>query len=98
MQIGSCLAMVIGRYVFKDLFANLIKKSKVLRALNKALRIKGAKIIMLFRLTPVMPFNIMNYGIGATSVSLRDFFLGGFGMLPELIILIYVGSAISNFK
>lgn len=34
------------------------------------------------RLSPFLPFNVLNYLMGVTSVTLRDFLLGSFGMLP----------------
>jgi len=90
--------MSIGRYIFKELFDDVVKKSKFLSALDLALEHKGSKIIFLLRMTPIVPFSIMNYGFGATSVSARDFVVGGFGMIPEMMIILYFGTAISSVK
>ena len=68
-QFGSLIALLIGRYLLRDMLFPIIHKHRILIALDNALRNKGAKIIFLFRCTPIMPFNVMNYGMGATSVS-----------------------------
>ena len=52
--------------------------------------------MMLLRMSPIMPFCIMNYGLGATSISVKDFALGGFGMIPEMVIILYFGTAINS--
>lgn len=67
-------------------------------AVDKAFKHKGLKIMLLLRMTPIMPFSIFNYALGATSVSLSHFAIGGVGSVPEMIILIYFGTAISNVK
>ena len=57
---------------------------------------KGAKIIFLLRLTPLVPYNIANYLIGATSVKLLDFMIGNIGQIPEWAMVLYIGNAFSK--
>jgi len=47
-------------------------------------------------MSPVIPFNLYNYGMGVTGVKLWHYVLGGFGMIPGITIYCYFGSAISN--
>jgi uncharacterized membrane protein YdjX (TVP38/TMEM64 family) len=42
------------------------------------------------------PFTILNYMFGITAIRVRDFMLGGFGMLPGAIVYIFLGTTISN--
>ena len=56
---------------------------------------KGAKIIFLLRLTPLVPYNIANYLIGATSVKLLDLMIGNIGQIPEWAMVLYIGNAFS---
>lgn len=62
--------------------------------MDKVLLKKGLKIIFLLRLCPFVPFSFLNYALGPTSLKAVDFFLGNFGQIPEMILLIYLGSAI----
>jgi uncharacterized membrane protein YdjX (TVP38/TMEM64 family) len=48
----------------------------------------------LTRLSPVFPFNLLNYSYGLTSVSLRDYFFASWaGMIPGTILYVYIGFA-----
>ena len=63
------------------------------RALNRALKAQGLRIVMLMRLSPVFPFNILNYVLGATSLSVRSFVAGSaVGMIPGTFLCAYAGS------
>ena len=49
--------------------------------------------MFLTRLSPVFPFNLLNYAYGLTSVSLRDYFFASWvGMIPGTILYVYIGS------
>ena len=43
-----------------------------------------------------MPFNVLNYLFGITAVSLKDYLIGGFGMIPGTIVYVYIGTTIGN--
>ena len=50
------------------------------------------------RLSPLIPFNLFNYFMGITGVSLRNYALGGFGMIPGTLVYVYFGTALSNIS
>ena len=52
---------------------------------------QGLKIVTLLRLSPVFPFNLLNYGLGLTRVRLVDYVLACFGMLPGTLLYVYYG-------
>jgi uncharacterized membrane protein YdjX (TVP38/TMEM64 family) len=50
--------------------------------------------VFLTRLSPVLPFNLLNYAFGLTAVPLRTYVLASWiGMLPGTIMYVYLGSA-----
>ena len=50
------------------------------------LRDQGVVAVIVARLTPVLPFTIVNYGAGVSAVSMRDFVLGtAVGIVPGTI-------------
>jgi len=66
-------------------------------ALDQAVKREGFKIVLLMRLSPVFPFNLLNYAFGLTQVSFRDYVLASWiGMLPGTIMYVYLGSAAQN--
>jgi uncharacterized membrane protein YdjX (TVP38/TMEM64 family) len=49
--------------------------------------------VLLARLTPALPFFLLNYAFGVTSVKLREYVLGSWlGMIPLIAAYAYAGS------
>jgi len=58
---------------------------------------QGFKIVLLTRLSPVLPFVMLNYAFGLTRVRLRDYVLASWiGMFPGTLMYVYLGSAVKN--
>ena len=65
--LGSFLAFAISRFLLKDQINAMIKPTwHKTRAINKALLTKGFKVVFLWRITPIAPFNVTNYIMGAS--------------------------------
>ena len=91
--LGATAAFLIGRYLARDWVASKIKESEKFQAIDKGVAEEGWKIVGLTRLSPVFPFNLLNYAFGITRVSLRDYVLASFfGMLPATLMYVYIGS------
>ena len=91
-SLGAVLAFLVGRYVARDWVARKIQQNSKFRAIDEAVGREGFKIVLLTRLSPVFPFNLLNYAFGITGVSLRDYTLGCVGMLPGTVLYVYLGS------
>ena len=90
---GATLSFLIGRYLARDWVAGKIEGNEKFKAIDQALAGEGWKIVGLVRLSPVFPFNLLNYAFGITKVSLKDYFLASWiGMLPATVMYVYVGS------
>ncbi|MBW4513406.1 MAG: TVP38/TMEM64 family protein [Scytonematopsis contorta HA4267-MV1] len=90
--IGATLAFIIGRYLTRDWVYKQIEKRPKFKAIDQAVAKEGWKIVFLTRLSPIFPFNLLNYAFGITQVSLRDYILGSVGMIPGTIMYVYIGS------
>ena len=90
--LGATFAFLIGRYLARDAIAKKIDGNQKFKAIDEAIAKEGLKIVFLTRLSPVFPFNLLNYALGLTSVSLKDYVLGSLGMLPGTILYVYLGS------
>ena len=53
-------------------------------------------MIILLRLCPIAPCLVVNYMLGITSIRMRDFVIGGLGMIPGLSARLFVGSTLSE--
>ena len=94
--IGATAAFLVGRYLARGWVANKIAGNRKFAAIDRAVGREGLKIVLLTRLSPVFPFNLLNYAYGLTGVSLKDYFFGSIGMLPGTIMYVYLGSLAGN--
>jgi uncharacterized membrane protein YdjX (TVP38/TMEM64 family) len=90
--LGATFAFLIGRYLARDAIAKKLEGNPKFTAIDQAIAQAGFKIVFLTRLSPFFPFNLLNYSLGLTSVSLKDYVLGSIGMLPGTILYVYLGS------
>ncbi|MEO1340184.1 MAG: TVP38/TMEM64 family protein [Cyanobacteria bacterium J06635_13] len=90
--IGATLAFLVGRYLARGWISQKIAGNQKFSAIDRAVGQEGFKIVALTRLSPVFPFNLLNYGLGVTGVSLKDYVLASIGMIPGTIMYVYIGS------
>lgn len=90
---AATLAFTIGRTVARDRVVARVSGDPRFAAIDQAIGDEGFKVVALLRLSPVLPFNLLNYALGLTRVSFRDFVLASFiGMLPGTLMYVYLGS------
>lgn len=94
--IGATLAFLVGRYFARGWISKKIAGNDKFAAIDRAVGEEGLKIVLLTRLSPVFPFNLLNYGLGVTGVSLKDYVLASVGMIPGTIMYVYLGSLAGN--
>ncbi len=94
--IGATLAFLVGRYVARGWISHKIAGNEKFAAIDKAVGKEGLKIVLLTRLSPIFPFNLLNYAFGVTGVSLKDYVIGSLGMIPGTIMYVYIGSLAGN--
>ncbi|MEG5141036.1 MULTISPECIES: TVP38/TMEM64 family protein [unclassified Microcoleus] len=94
--LGATFAFAIGRYLSRDRVVKYMEAHPKFKALDRAVAKSGLKIVFLTRLCPLFPFNLLNYALGITQVSLKDYVLGSFGMIPGTLMYVYSGSLIGD--
>lgn len=89
--LGSTAAFLLARYVARDAVARRIEGDARFRAIDQAIGAAGLRIVFLLRLSPVFPFNLLNYGLGLTRVRLVDYLAASIGMLPGTTLYVHLG-------
>lgn len=89
--VGATLAFLVSRYLARSAVERRIAGNEKFAAIDRAVGEQGLKIVFLLRLSPVFPFNALNYGLGLTKVSLRDYVIAHLGMLPGTLLYVYYG-------
>ncbi len=91
--IGACAAFLVGRTLARGWVARKVEGNPKFAAIEEAVGREGFKIVLLLRLSPVFPFNLLNYALGLTKVSFGQYALASFiGMIPGGLMYVYIGS------
>lgn len=92
--LGAAAAFLVGRTVARDWVAQKVSGKPKFAAIDEAVGEEGAKIVFLTRLSPIFPFNLLNYAFGLTRVRFWHYFFASWtGMLPGALMYVYLGSA-----
>lgn len=94
---GASFAFLLGRTLARDWVAGKVRANKKFSAIDQAVGRAGFKMVFLVRLSPIFPFNLLNYALGLTKVRFRAYFLASWiGMLPGTVMYVYLGSTAQN--
>jgi len=94
--LGSTAAFLVSRHLARRAIEKRVAADPRFAAIDQAIARDGLKIVFLLRLSPVFPFNLLNYALGLTRVSLRDYLLASAGMIPGTLLYVYYGTAIGS--
>ena len=89
--LGASAAFLVSRYVARSAIEKRLAGNPRFAAIDRAVGNEGRKIVFLLRLSPVFPFNLLNYGLGLTRVRFADYVVACFGMLPGTLLYVYYG-------
>lgn len=90
-SIGATAAFLVSRYVARSAVEARLAGNERFTRIDRAVAGQGLRIVTLLRLSPVFPFNLLNYALGLTRVSLRDYVIACLGMLPGTLLYVYYG-------
>ena len=96
--IGSTLSFMSGRYLLRGTVQYYTATSRKFAMIEQIVNGHGLKVVFLLRLSPLIPFNILNIFLGITSIKIRDFMGAHPGMIPEVIICCFIGGSIANLS
>tara|TARA_B100000315_G_scaffold256133_1_gene301297 strand:- start:1761 stop:2498 length:738 start_codon:yes stop_codon:yes gene_type:complete len=89
--LGSAGAFLISRYLARKMVAAWISGNPGFAAIDRAVGAQGFKMVLLMRMSPVFPYNLLNYSLGLTTVRFTDYVLASIGMLPGTLLYAYCG-------
>ncbi len=88
---GAALAFLLSRHLARSAIERRVAGNERFAAIDRAIGSQGRKIVLLLRLSPVVPFNLLNYGLGLTKVRFVDYVVASVGMLPGTLLYVYYG-------
>jgi uncharacterized membrane protein YdjX (TVP38/TMEM64 family) len=91
--LGACGAFLLGRTLARDWVEKKVSENARFSAIEKAIGKQGFKIVLLLRLCPLFPFNLLNYSLGLTPVRFSHYAIASLiGMIPAGLMYVYIGA------
>ncbi|KAF6259541.1 snare associated Golgi protein-domain-containing protein [Scenedesmus sp. NREL 46B-D3] len=96
--LGQVGAFMLGRYLLRDLvYSYMVRRVPGFATIDSNISSDGWKLVLLLRLSPVLPYNVMNYVLGVTAIRLLPYALAsGVAAAPYVCLFAYIGSASSD--
>lgn len=94
---AATAAFWVGRSFARGWVSRKVAGDPRFAAIDEAVGDDGFKIVFLLRLSPLLPFNLLNFALGLTRVRVRDYVVASFlGMLPGTLLYVYLGSLVTS--
>ncbi len=94
--IGGLLAFLLGRWLFRDMIAQIVDENKRLKNIENAIEEEAMKISVLVRLSPLIPDELLNYVMASGPVTTRVFFLSSLSSIVYSLAYAYFGLALGK--
>jgi uncharacterized membrane protein YdjX (TVP38/TMEM64 family) len=95
--VGATAAFFLARTVARGPVQRRIEADPRFARIDRAIGSQGFRLVLLLRLSPIFPFNLLNYALGLTAVRPRDYIVASVGMLPGTLLYVYAGSLVRSF-
>jgi uncharacterized membrane protein YdjX (TVP38/TMEM64 family) len=94
---AASISFLLGRTLARRAVEKRVANDERFAAIDRAIGESGFRIVLLLRLSPVIPFVLLNYALGLTRVRFGAYLLASFlGMLPGTFLYVYLGSAATS--
>jgi uncharacterized membrane protein YdjX (TVP38/TMEM64 family) len=94
VTVSEAIAFLIARYLARRSFERLARRRPTFGAIDRAVAKNGWKMVVLLRLSAIVPFSLSNYMLGLTSVRFVPYIVtSSLGMLPGIFFYVYLGAA-----
>lgn len=94
---GATIIFILARFFFREYFTEKFGNS--VERVNRELTDNGFRDVLLLRLTPLVPFALINVATALTSVRIRDYVLATLiGTLPFTFVYVHAGSRLAELN
>lgn len=96
-MIGTSATFMISRYFGRSLIDKILRGK--LKRLDEKLSERGFMTVLFFRVIPLVPYEVLNYASGLSSIKFRDYFLATIlGLIPGVVIAAFFGGSLGEIK
>eukprot|EP00475_Leptophrys_vorax_P042919 TRINITY_DN8097_c0_g2_i1.p1 TRINITY_DN8097_c0_g2~~TRINITY_DN8097_c0_g2_i1.p1 ORF type:complete len:290 (-),score=53.02 TRINITY_DN8097_c0_g2_i1:74-943(-) len=105
-QLGSMLSFLLARSILREWIEKRLREKAEqnipiyvkFQVIDTVLGNQGIKTVACLRLTPLIPFNLLNFLFGISSVSPFDLFAGNMFMIPGIVAYVLIGTSLGSIS
>ena len=91
-MIGAIAPFFLGKRWMNPYARRVLENYPSLKGLEGEMTKQGTKVVALTRVSLVIPYGVLNYAYGATTIKFKDFIIGNFAMIVPSIMYAWWGS------
>jgi len=94
--LGGMAAYAVARRLADSRLLRRLDREPRVAVVRNAIRTDGLWVQFLLRLSPLVPFTVLNYALGLARVRFRDFMLSLLVMIPAIVMYTYYGRVVGD--
>jgi uncharacterized membrane protein YdjX (TVP38/TMEM64 family) len=94
--LGASAVYAVSVRLTRLSFLSWLDRDPRVLVVRQAVAGEGAWVQFLLRLSPLVPYNLLNYALGLSHVRFRDFLVASVGMLPAIVMYAYYGRVVGD--
>ena len=92
--IGAAAAFLIARYFARHRIEKIARNNEKYEAVDRAIQRHGWKVVLLLRISPLLPYTLSSYIYGLTAVDFWHYLIAtAVGILPMVAVYVSIGAA-----
>jgi uncharacterized membrane protein YdjX (TVP38/TMEM64 family) len=92
--IGAAAAFLIARYFARHRIEKIARNNEKYEAVDRAIQRHGWKVVLLLRLSPLLPYTLSSYIYGLSAVDFWHYLIAtAVGILPMVAVYVSIGAA-----
>jgi uncharacterized membrane protein YdjX (TVP38/TMEM64 family) len=94
--LGATASYGVARALAGTRVVAWIMRDRRVSVVRRAVAHEGVWVQFLLRLSPLVPYVLLNYALGLSRVRVRDFLVACFGMIPTIVMYAYYGRVVGD--
>jgi uncharacterized membrane protein YdjX (TVP38/TMEM64 family) len=95
-SLGASVVYVVGSRVATFTWMQRITHDPRVASVRAAIQGESLWIMFLLRLSPLVPYNVLNYALVLSGVRYADFAIAFLGMIPAIVMYTYYGKVVGD--
>ena len=95
-SLGASAVYVLASPIGRSRWMQRVTRDPRVASIRTAVAGEGVRVMFLLRLSPLVPYNILNYALALSGVRYADFLVALLGMIPAIIMYTYYGKLVGD--